>query len=674
MKKTSLFFLNLEKILWKIIFFFLGYVLSRIKIFGEFYPFGLCLISTSRLTENTFSFLGSCLGFLTLSNGLLSFRYIFSLIIILVLNWAFEKTKFDKKILSPIIVFFSSFSMNLPFIFPQIKNSNYVMYLTESIISCIGAHIFSEGFFRLEKIIRKNKKISRNSLLYFFLMTNITMISLVKHKILNIQIFNSLLTVVTLFSLLVLKTNALSLMSVFYNTICFLTEVPYFLFLNYHLSNFILGFIKSSNKGLISVFYFLINLTIYSILRKNNFIEKSFICFGVEILIGILIFLLIPDYWILNSRAKINYGMFSDQRFTHIYLIQKIKLFSEAFKKTSRLIDKFSEIEFQKNNRTNEEVRETLKNNIDNMNDFCSDLCYRIDEDLIFDEEICSKIKMRLKSLILFSNVICRYNSVGKVLVQIVFEKSKLSETLIEEMHKQISIICGKGFAKPEVFDCENKVLARFYEKPKYNIVVQVDQKSSIQSRHCGDNFSYFFDGLGNSFALLNDGEGTGELAYVNANLINHLMKNLLRNEISSQMVFEIANSVLISSGQEITSTVDLFFLNLFTGNAKIVKAGAAPTFLYRNRKIRSIFEQTLPIGILPNVNSKIINFNLRENDSILMVSDGASSLNKKQIENIFTKFDRNKRILVREISEMALKNNLNEPDDITSICISLKV
>ena len=60
-------------------------------------------------------------------------------------------------------------------------------------------------------------------------------------------------------------------------------------------------------------------------------------------------------------------------------------------------------------------------------------------------------------------------------------------------------------------------------------------------------------------------------------------------------------------------------------GVARFHKSGAAPSYVFRSGELFKLSARTLPLGILDDVDSKKLRFDLRAGDIIIMVSDGVT-------------------------------------------------
>lgn len=84
---------------------------------------------------------------------------------------------------------------------------------------------------------------------------------------------------------------------------------------------------------------------------------------------------------------------------------------------------------------------------------------------------------------------------------------------------------------------------------------------------------------------------------------------------------------LLLRSPEESFATLDLFVFDQFTAETELIKIGAAPTYIKRGKEVNVISSTSLPVGILHNVEPEYIRCDLRENDLVVMVTDGVTDL-----------------------------------------------
>ena len=123
---------------------------------------------------------------------------------------------------------------------------------------------------------------------------------------------------------------------------------------------------------------------------------------------------------------------------------------------------------------------------------------------------------------------------------------------------------------------------------------------------------------------------------------------------------------------------VNLISVDLYTGTARIFKAGAAPGFLVHGGRARPVGDISLPIGILGGVNGQSRMVHLAAGDYAVLVSDGllvdGPGWVAKQLELSAAAGDppeKVARILVE--TARARAEQTGRPDDITAAVLRLE-
>ena len=81
--------------------------------------------------------------------------------------------------------------------------------------------------------------------------------------------------------------------------------------------------------------------------------------------------------------------------------------------------------------------------------------------------------------------------------------------------------------------------------------------------------------------------------------------------------------ALALKSDEESGATLDLISVDLYTGTARLFKAGAAPGFLVHGGRARAVGDVSLPMGILGGVNGQSRMVHLAAGDYAVLVSDG---------------------------------------------------
>ncbi len=143
----------------------------------------------------------------------------------------------------------------------------------------------------------------------------------------------------------------------------------------------------------------------------------------------------------------------------------------------------------------------------------------------------------------------------------------------------------------------------------------------------CGDSAVTFEDREDRAYAVISDGMGSGGEAAFTSGLVTLFLEKMLKAGNSISTTLKLLNSLLRSRGGarelECSATVDLFCFDMLTGQATVVKSGAAAGYVVREGRIYPLSAQTVPIGILTNPDAGRIRFELVGGDAVVMVSDG---------------------------------------------------
>jgi len=130
---------------------------------------------------------------------------------------------------------------------------------------------------------------------------------------------------------------------------------------------------------------------------------------------------------------------------------------------------------------------------------------------------------------------------------------------------------------------------------------------------------------VGGKLALMiSDGMGDGPLARQESRTAVTLLEQMLRAGFDKDVTVHTINAVLALRSQgEAFATVDMALLDLYTGQAELMKIGASASYHRRGDKVEVIRATTLPAGILANIEVETQKLSLTSGDILVMLSDG---------------------------------------------------
>lgn len=167
----------------------------------------------------------------------------------------------------------------------------------------------------------------------------------------------------------------------------------------------------------------------------------------------------------------------------------------------------------------------------------------------------------------------------------------------------------------------------------RFQSLTKVSSTSNSEGYISGD--SYTFGEVDNtSFVAISDGMGIGKRASAESSTAINLLEKLMEINLDKEMTIKTINSVLrTKSNDEIFTTMDLAFLDLYSGRLQMIKTGSPATFIKKKDSVEVVNSNCLPIGILKDIDFKIYEENLEDGDLIIMMSDGVLDSNRS-VEN----------------------------------------
>ncbi len=240
-----------------------------------------------------------------------------------------------------------------------------------------------------------------------------------------------------------------------------------------------------------------------------------------------------------------------------------------------------------------------------------------------------------------------------------------------------LSDACGRELDHPVVTRLGDSVKIALAEMPQFQVSLGAAQLHCTGERLCGDAYETFTDGAGNWYAVLSDGMGSGGRAAVDGAMASGLTARLIQAGFGPESVLRMVNSaLLVKSGDESLSTLDIVELDLFTGRIESRKAGAAPSLLCSMGRVSRIDRSSLPVGILRDIAAERSSDTLVDGDVLLLFSDGAMAGGLEWIEETLRGFDSKAgdvRKLAEEIAAEARLRQEEREDDVTVLAVQVK-
>lgn len=269
--------------------------------------------------------------------------------------------------------------------------------------------------------------------------------------------------------------------------------------------------------------------------------------------------------------------------------------------------------------------------------------------------------------------VCCRIDKFGRMTVEAEIPKSKQGKINRSYFTREVGKACGRNFAQPCISVTDDTCRLVMCQKPNMDVNFGYYQHSAGDSKYCGDSVTGFYDGQGHYIAIISDGMGTGGKAAVDGIMTSSMAETLLKSGLGYDTSLKLINSALMTkSGDETLATLDISSVDLFTGHAEFRKAGAVGTFIRRGNRVDYVEQVSLPVGIMSDIHFSSFDENLRENDLVVMVSDGVTASGVDRIKELISGFEEDDpEYLSRLIVAEAVKHRTDgHDDDVTALAI----
>ena len=222
----------------------------------------------------------------------------------------------------------------------------------------------------------------------------------------------------------------------------------------------------------------------------------------------------------------------------------------------------------------------------------------------------------------------------------------------------------------------------KYISQNKYTLQYGIAKKTKNGSPVSGDTTLKMKLQDGKQLVAISDGMGSGPNARKSSRIATQMLKRLLASGFNKETSLDIINSnMCLNSEDDSYATLDIAIFDLFEGNVEFIKNGASPTYIKNRRHVDIIKNLTLPAGILKDIDLKISDRDLDENEILVMCSDGIIESNSEyENKELWLKYlleemetDNPQKIADIILAE-AVDNNYGIPkDDMTVVIVKLE-
>lgn len=222
--------------------------------------------------------------------------------------------------------------------------------------------------------------------------------------------------------------------------------------------------------------------------------------------------------------------------------------------------------------------------------------------------------------------------------------------------------------------DTQKKQLRfKLIRENRYSAATKAALGVNSENKISGDSYT-FGETENTHYAVISDGMGVGRRAKDESKTAISLLEKLMEADIDKDLALKTINSVLRArSNGEIFATLDICFVDLYSGKIQMIKTGAPATFIKKGNKVEIINSSSLPVGMLEEVDFNIYEGYIGDGDMIIMMSDGvleaygSAELGEEKVRSAISHIDIvNPQAMASAIIKMAKAQGAAAKDDMT--------
>lgn len=216
----------------------------------------------------------------------------------------------------------------------------------------------------------------------------------------------------------------------------------------------------------------------------------------------------------------------------------------------------------------------------------------------------------------------------------------KISRILAKVLQEKMIIQKQKCGLRADDDTC----MYKFTSEDKFGVQVGIAKSKKADSIISGDTTTQTRLEDGKYLLAISDGMGSGPEARKSSKIAIKMLERLLTSGFNKDTALKLINTTISdNTDEDMYATLDVNILDLYKGEMNFIKNGACPTFIKRRGKVEILKSIALPTGILDNIDLIEYNYELQDEDIIVMCSDGVLDSNKDYL---------NKELWIQEILE----------------------
>lgn len=317
--------------------------------------------------------------------------------------------------------------------------------------------------------------------------------------------------------------------------------------------------------------------------------------------------------------------------------IKSNQVISEDVKQVVRIINRtyrINEMNFQWKQRL-QDNKKTISKQLKGVSKAISEIA----EDMSKNKEReFSKQEKEIKELlkqkeILIKEIKLRQNKGKKYFIDILFEKQIKEREKIKCIESILTKVCKEKIIlyKDTSHIDANMYMQKYISEDKFALQLGLARLPKTGNEVSGDSCIQAKLDDNKHMIALSDGMGAGVEARKSSQIVTKMLTQTLSAGFEKEDSIELINSTVKLSTEEIFATMDVAIFDLYKGIVEFIKNGSCKTYIKNKQNIDIVEPNSLPLGILNDVDFSVYDKDLHDGDIFIMCSDGIIESNQVQ-------------------------------------------
>ncbi len=254
----------------------------------------------------------------------------------------------------------------------------------------------------------------------------------------------------------------------------------------------------------------------------------------------------------------------------------------------------------------------------------------------IFGKKEAEVMELLKQKEILIKEIKIRQDKNKKYFIDILFEKQIREKEKVRCIESILSKVCKEKIVfQKDTSNINSKLYMQKYISANiFSLQLGLAQIPKAGNNVSGDSCMQMKLEDNKHLVVLSDGMGTGTEARKSSQIVVKMMKQALLAGFDKEDSMELINSTIKVSSEEIFATMDVAIFDLYKGIVEFIKNGSCKTYIKNKSKLEFVNSNSLPLGILNDVDFSVFDRKLEDGDIFIICSDGIVDSSVEQSED----------------------------------------